>query len=155
MLWLGSIPKIYSQSNSSGNQLTNLYKSASLDTARLLSDKPLKSPMGAVLRSAVLPGWGQFYTKHYFKAGLAFPLNATLAYYIYDYNRRYHSTNNTDFRNKRNLYTWYFALAYLVTMADAYVDAYLYKFNLALELAQNDNRTNSIWYPQLSVSFHF
>jgi len=39
-----------------------------IDTNRLLSDEPLKSPWGAVARSAVLPGWGQVYNEQYWKA---------------------------------------------------------------------------------------
>ena len=36
--------------------------------ADLLSDNPVKSPWGATLRSAIIPGWGQVYTEHYWKA---------------------------------------------------------------------------------------
>ncbi|MEJ2637608.1 MAG: DUF5683 domain-containing protein [Calditrichia bacterium] len=128
---------------------------ASIDTSKLLSDKPLKSPMGAVLRSAVLPGWGQAYTHHYIKAGVALSANAFLVYNIFMYQHRWKDTGNKDFQGKRNLYTWYFSLAYLLTMADAYVDAYLYKFNEAMQLAHQIDYREGKWSAQICLSYHF
>jgi hypothetical protein len=106
-----------------------------LDTARLLSDQPLKSPMGAVLRSAALPGWGQVYNRKYLKGLFVFSVNGTFAYAIYHYNREWKDTGNRKFQNKRNLYTWYFGVSYLLTLVDAYVDAYLFGFDDAVKLA--------------------
>jgi len=126
-----------------------------LDTSRLLSDRPLKSPGGAVLRSAILPGWGQVYTHQYWKAGVAFSLNSFLVYNIFRYQQRWKDTANPDFQGKRNLYTWYFALSYLVTMADAYVDAYLFKFNEAVKLAQNTSFEDGKWRTELRLSVQF
>ncbi len=128
---------------------------APIDTSRLLSDVPLKSPTGAVLRSAVLPGWGQMYNEQYWKAGLAFSANATLGYFIFHYNRLYRTTGNKDYQNKRNQYTWYLALGYALTMLDAYVDAYLYKFDLAMSLADASNGRERRWVPMLELSFRF
>ena len=107
---------------------------AALDTARLLSDQPVKSPMGAVLRSALLPGWGQVYNEQYTKAGIAFGLNAYFIYKIMDFHQQWRQTHDQGFRDRRNLYTWYFGAAYALTLLDAYVDAYLYGFDRAMEI---------------------
>ena len=95
-----------------------------IDTARLLSDKSIKSPTGALLRSAVLPGLGQVYNQKYIKGIFVFAVNGTLGYKIYDYNKKWNDTGESKFRDKRNLFTWYFGLSYLLTLVDAYIDAY-------------------------------
>lgn len=106
-----------------------------LDTLRLLSDQPLKSPWGAVLRSAVLPGWGQVYAHQYIKAGVVFTVNAALLWTVLDYDRQWRDTQNESFRDKRNQYMWYLGLAYILTLVDAYVDASLFGFDEAMEIA--------------------
>ncbi len=132
------------------------FRSSQLDTSRLLSDRPLKSPWGAVLRSAILPGWGQIYTGHYLKAPVAFALNSFMVYQIYHYEQEWRREKNEGFRNKRNLYTWYFALTYVLTMADAYVDAWLYKFDTAMRISQMMNITeDGKWYAGLQFSYSF
>lgn len=108
---------------------------ADLDTAKLLSDQPLKSPMGAVLRSAVLPGWGQIYNEKYLKGLFIFSVNGAFAYEIYHNHKEWNDTGNKKFQNKRNLYTWYFGISYFLTLIDAFVDAYLFGFDEAVELA--------------------
>ena len=111
------------------------FSATDLDTVRLLSDQPLKSPIGAVLRSAAIPGWGQVYNRKYLKGLFVFSVNGTFAYAIYYYNREWNDTGNMRFQNKRNLYTWYFGISYLLTLVDAYVDAYLFGFDDAVKLA--------------------
>jgi len=126
-----------------------------IDTNRLLSDRPLKSPWGAVLRSAVLPGWGQAYCRQYVKAGFTFSLDAFLAYHIYWYQKKWTETNAKVYQGKRNLYTWYFSLAYLLTMMDAFVDAYLFKFDDAMNLTQNLNLRDGKWYAEVCFTYRF
>jgi hypothetical protein len=132
-----------------------LFRPAQLDTAVLLSDTPLKSPWGAVLRSAVVPGWGQIYTRHYFKAGIAFSINAFFIYQIYRYEMKWRDDKNEDFRNKRNRNSWYFALAYLLTMVDTYVDAYLYKFDEAMTISHQLDLRDDVWRTGLKLTFYF
>ncbi len=100
----------------------------------LLSDKPLKSPWGAALRSAMLPGWGQTYTESYWKAAGYFAVNGFLLYKARIADRDYRATGNVDYREQRSTYSWYLGLAYLLSMADAYAGAYLYKFDEAMRL---------------------
>jgi len=106
-----------------------------IDTAKLLSDTPIKSPMGAVLRSAILPGWGQFYNEKYIKSIFVLSANGALAYAIYYYNDQWENTGERKYQGKRNLYTWYFGVSYLLTLVDAYVDAYLFGFDKAMKIA--------------------
>lgn len=106
-----------------------------MDTARLLSDQPLKSPVGAVLRSAVLPGLGQVYNGKYVKGALVCAVNGAFAYAIYWYHQEWKDTGRTKYRDKRNLYTWYLGISYLLTLMDAYVDAYLFGFEKAIEIS--------------------
>jgi len=133
----------------------SMFHHEQLDTTKLLSDTPLKSPWGAVLRSAVVPGWGQLYTEQYIKAGIAFTVNSFFLYQIYKYEMKWRDEKNEDFRIRRNTNTWYFALAYLLTMIDAYVEAYLYKFNKAMEISQNIKLRGNHWHTELKITFYF
>ncbi len=113
-----------------------------LDTLRLLSDRPLKSPWGAVLRSAVLPGWGQIYNRSYVKSAVFASAHVAL---IWRVSSRHQDAKNLEAMNQlsaaetvrenRNLYIWYTGLAYLITMVDAYVDAYLFGFDDVMDVA--------------------
>ena len=100
----------------------------------LFSDKPLKSPWGAALRSAMLPGWGQIYTHSYWKAAGFFLTDVYLAFRAHQADIKYRATRKTKYRDERSKYSWYFGAAYLLTMADAYASAYLYKFDQAMQL---------------------
>lgn len=100
----------------------------------MFSDTPLKSPWGAVTRSAMLPGWGQIYNESYVKAAIAFGLCFDFARRIYVYHQRYKKTGDPGERDKRIRNSWYFGLVYFLNLVDAYVDAYLYRFNESIEL---------------------
>ncbi len=110
----------------------------------LFSDKPLKSPWGAALRSAMLPGWGQVYTKSPVKAIGFFVVDGYLAFRMRQADIKYRATRNRKYRDERSKYSWYFGLAYLLTMADAYASAYLYQFDEAMKLT---------FVPVMSVNF--
>ncbi len=155
ILVIMQVQLVKSQSNINRKFDNTFIEKTQLDTNRLLSDNPLKSPMGAVFRSAILPGWGQFYNNKYIKAGIAFSANTVLAYHIFWYDNRWENTGNRDFQEKRNLFTWYFALSYLLTMVDAYVDAYLYKFDEAMEISQSIDFQEGKWFAEIQFSYHF
>ena len=147
-------PPLYSQDQKIAG-MSLFLQSSQLDTARLLSDEALKSPWGAVARSAILPGWGQIYTEHYFKAALYFSINAYFVYQIYHYEMLWREDKNEAYRNKRNQNSWYFALAYLLTMVDAYVDAYLFKFDDAMKIAHQVQFEEGVWTSKLEFTVHF
>ncbi len=110
-----------------------------------------KSPWGAVLRSAILPGWGQIYNHSYIKAPIIWGLGAWLTYLWFWNNKNYKDAlNNYNFYNlkypgsaessrylnyknfyqdQRDLVAIYMGLTYLLNMVDAYVDAELYDFS--------------------------
>jgi hypothetical protein len=113
-----------------------------------------KSPLGAVLRSAVIPGWGQFYNESYWKIPLVVGLSAYLVYGIIsehslftDYSALYDATITTDdpagdlqlkqfreiYRDRRDTFAWWFLVTYLLQIADAFVDAHLYDFDVSEE----------------------
>jgi len=116
---------------------------------------PSKSPGLAMLLSAVLPGAGQVYNQSYWKVPIIVGLGLYFTSGWLDQNRRYHDSRDKytqslavdpagdprelarrDFyRDQRDMFTWYFAILYFVNIADAYVDASLYDFNVGGDLS--------------------
>ena len=109
-----------------------------------------KSPWGAVLRSAVIPGWGQFYNESYLKIPVVL---GVMGYCVYGYvhnNNQYHNYSNLynqiivtegydrynyerlreDYHDRRDLFAVYMGLAYVLNLIDAYVDAQLFDFTV-------------------------
>jgi len=119
-----------------------------------------KSPWGAVLRSAVLPGFGQFYNESYWKIPVIWGAGALLiSGWVYNnnlYNDNkdlYTNTGQTiyqyrrDFyRNQRDNFTIYLAVLYLLNLVDAYVDAHLYDFTVEEDLITGSSRFNFRFY---------
>ncbi|NOX38539.1 MAG: hypothetical protein GXO78_13490 [Calditrichaeota bacterium] len=130
---------------------------AVIDTLKLLSDQPLKSPTGAMLRSAVLPGWGQVYNHQYAKAVLVFGVNALLLQRVVYYHRQWRSTRIRAYQEKRNTFTWYLGLAYVLTIVDAYVDAYLFEFDTAMDISGfiPQSVPSSTGWVGMRISIHF
>ncbi len=116
----------------------------------LMEDRPdtvleQKSPMGALLRSVAVPGWGQFYNRKYLKSAVVFGAEATfLTMAAVDWNRmnehkknfqnpdhpaRYWEFDQFEFyEDRRNMFLWITAGIVFLSMFDAYVDAHLYNF---------------------------
>ena len=111
-----------------------------------------KSPWGAVLLSAILPGLGQIYNESYIKAPIIWGIEGSLlAAWIFN-NDRYKKYGNffiqppdlglkeqyrdtRDFyRDQRDLVTIYMSLVYLLNLVDAYVDAHLFDFTVKEDL---------------------
>ncbi len=104
-----------------------------------------KSPTGAMLRSAILPGWGQFYNESYWKIPIVWGFLGYFAYKALDNNRLYKdyegyaaadpSSRNIQirdyYRDTRDTYFVYMALTYLINIVDSYVDAHLFDFNVS------------------------
>ncbi len=94
-----------------------------------------RSPTGALLRSAVLPGWGQVYNDRPLKGVLLGGAEMGLLSWLLlendaanearragdDAAYRVHSARRLDL-------IWYTSAAWIYGMMDAYVDAYLYPF---------------------------
>jgi Family of unknown function (DUF5683) len=126
----------------------------------MFSDKPIKSPWGASMRSLIFPGWGQWYNEKYFKSALYLGLVSYVGYQVYKNNQDYkgadreirkilrlpedqrdtelllkYRSDKKGFKDDRSRYSWYFGLCYLIMVTDAHVDAYLYKFDETVELS--------------------
>jgi hypothetical protein len=113
------------------------------DTTASLGSWTGPSPGGAVLRSAVYPGWGQLANGKRFKACVVFGVEAYFvgvavlssrrAQDLLDQSRFVTSQEelaelerrHDDYINRRNAYIWWLGVAILYSMLDAYVDAIL------------------------------
>ena len=136
--------------------------------------KMTKSPMGAILRTFALPGWGQLYNEQYWKAPIFFGAAATLTYMIISNHNKFSDKadqiklledsdpNNISLplmrqqrevhRDNRDMSAFYLGTVYLVAAIDAYVGAHLFDFTV------DDNLSMSL-YPHHQkgtvVSFSF
>lgn len=101
-----------------------------------------KSPWGAVLRSAIIPGFGQIYNESYWKVPIIWGLAGWFIYNWSDLNKLYkdnqalYQINNQSiyklrrdfYRDQRDKFAIYLGLLYFLNIVDAYVDAHLYDF---------------------------
>ena len=94
----------------------------------------LPSAHGALLRSAVLPGWGQFYNGHPVKGLFFGAASATALTSVVIEHRRIRSAptpeEHQDRTARRNSRLLYFALSVALAAIDAYVDAHLADFGV-------------------------
>ena len=137
------------------------------DTAKKKSVKfeMTKSPWKAVLLSATIPGLGQVYNGSYWKLPIILAVEGTLGYYILynnskflDYRDKYAASISTmlpngddrykrlreSYRDLRDTYLLYFSIFYLINLADAYVDAHLYDFNVSDKIKLSFMRKGNI-----------
>jgi hypothetical protein len=131
-LFVLNSPKLFAQTDDG----------AALNSASTAQDSIVaKNPKGAMLRSMVVPGWGQFYNRKWFKGviiagtevglvGNAVILNQWAKESVTDDERLYYVDN-------RNLSFWVLGAVILYSMADAYVDAALFNFDESPELSFN------------------
>ncbi|MCX6150186.1 MAG: DUF5683 domain-containing protein [Ignavibacteriales bacterium] len=109
-----------------------------------------KSPLGAVLRSAIIPGWGQLYNRSYWKAPIVWGFVGYYLYYWIKNNNKYidwgdlytkslretkdgnsnYITSRDIYHDQRDLFAIYIAITYFLNLMDAYVDAHLFDFDI-------------------------
>jgi hypothetical protein len=127
-----------------------------VDTLRAdTSIQRIKSPVGALIRSAILPGLGQFYNEAYWKIPVIYGVGAYLVYEIIQFHRQYKIYRDLyieslkdggygdlryrrvrDFyRDQRDLFGAYLFILYAANIIDAYVDAHLYNFDVGESLS--------------------
>lgn len=142
---------VFSQNDSNSTQPQNV------DSAFI----PSKSPLTAVLMSAIIPGAGQIYNESYWKAPLIWGISGWLIYNWIDNNKLYKSyadlynvSQNENFRRLRNFYrdqrdlfSIYMGLTYVMNLVDAYVDAQLFDFTVEEDFF--------IRQPRLRINFYF
>ena len=107
-------------------------------TTTTSKDTTTKNPTGAMLRSIVVPGWGQFYNGKWLKglviagAEVGFITNAIVL------NKWAHEATTEEeflyYIDNRNLSFWLLGATILYSMADAYVDAHLFGFDESPDL---------------------
>ena len=111
------------------------------DSARQV--KPKRAPMGALLRSVAVPGWGQYYNRKYIKSAVVFGAEtffiAKAVHWWKKTEDQYKSIQQTgdrsqqfiryniyrSYRTSRDDYLWAVGLTVFLSMFDAYVDAHL------------------------------
>lgn len=108
-----------------------------------------KSAWGAVLRSAILPGCGQFYNESYWKIPVIWGFFGYLGYEwkINNDNMNNDVVNRNFYRDQRDLFAIYLGLAYLLNLVDAYVDAHLFDLDI--------NKDKFTGTTQLSIKIHY
>jgi len=95
----------------------------------------IKSPIGASVRSLLVPGLGQIYNGKKVKALLAAAGEGILIYSIYDNNKKFNDTKEVKYRERRNTLQWWFVFILGLSSVDAYVDAYLDRFNEDMDIS--------------------
>ncbi len=116
-----------------------------------------KSPTGAIIRSLILPGWGQIYVESYWKAPIFFGAAAGLTYLIFWNDDQYtikknlyskmQSENPNDpmlplvkssreyYRDNRDKSAFFLVGVYILAAVDSYVGAHLYDFDVSDDLS--------------------
>jgi hypothetical protein len=113
-----------------------------------------KSPWGAVVRSALVPGLGQIYNQAYWKAPIVWGFIGWFGYNWWQNDKNYRNYRNLYlesvlsgnenflykrirefYRDQRDLFAIYLGLTYFLNLVDAYVDAHLFNFEL---MTKND-----------------
>ncbi|MGQ9705709.1 MAG: DUF5683 domain-containing protein [bacterium] len=128
----------------------------------------VKTPRGALLRSLVFPGWGQFYNRRWIKGSSilcveTITLLATINRYIIA-RSYYNSSKNAQGEEKEQLYErykelirqteligWLFALEVVFSMLDAYVDAHLMNYDIS-DIEQEEWKNGDI--KDMKVGFY-
>jgi hypothetical protein len=113
-----------------------------------------KSPWGAVLRSAVIPGFGQFYNESYWKIPVIWGVGALfISGWVYNNNlykdyqnsfiiteSKYDKDHRDFYRDQRDNFAIYMAILYILNLVDAYVDAHLYDFTVEEDFISGNSR---------------
>ncbi len=112
---------------------------AQVDTTAVRDTTRLPDPRGAMLRSILFPGWGQWYNGKKLKAGLVFAVETGLvANAVYQNSLASRATDERErfvYIDRRNQSLWWLAGAVLLSSLDAYVDAQLAGFDVGPDLS--------------------
>ena len=135
-------------SSISFSQSTNTDSLRVQESIALTPIKPKKNPNGAVLRSLLVPGWGQYYNGQKWKAALVCAAEVgeigTAIYWHRESKRVNDDRYKLIYEDYRNAAYWFLAGTILLSMLDAYVDAQLYDFDESPNL---DDRTLGLLAP--------
>ena len=103
-------------------------------------NKPLlRSPRGALWRTLLFPGWGQWYNGKKAKAVLVFAAETGLIANAIYWNQKAQSAatdyDRAFYENNRNLSNWWLLFMIFMSATDAYVDAQLSDFDVSPNLS--------------------
>lgn len=118
-----------------------------------------KSPWGAIARSAILPGLGQFYNEDYWHIPVVWGLLGWFSYQWilnnddYNSNRDLFIENGQEiyklrrdfYRDQRDQFTIYFVITYLLNLVDAYVGAHLFDFSVEEDYITQQTRLKIVY----------
>lgn len=131
--------------------ILNLLNAQTADTSKI-KIKPLnpyyKSTGVAIVLSTIIPGGGQIYCQNYLKAIIISGTEVTLGYFAYQNHQKFTTTQNNSYREKRNDFLWWLATIKVLSIADAYVSAHMYKFNEQMKLTISCS-------PALQIEYQF
>jgi len=125
-----------------------------------------KSPWGAVARSALIPGWGQFYNEAFWKTPVVWGVLGWFTYLYIENDKLYkdygdlykesvssgnaiefYRDRRNDYRDERDKYALILGISYFLNLVDAYVDAQLFDFDVT---------ENPITHqPELGIKYRF
>ncbi len=95
-----------------------------------------------MIRSALVPGWGQLYNRQWLKSALVIGIEAGLAGNAMLMNKRMLDSQNRDeydfYEHNRGTFIWWLAGVHLLSILDAYVDAQLFDFDIDPQLKPAD-----------------
>jgi hypothetical protein len=124
---------LFAISSASFAQSSNTDSLRTQEPISLAPIKPKKNPNGAVLRSLLVPGWGQYYNGQKWKAALVCAAEigeiGTAIYWHRESKRVNDARYKLIYEDYRNAAYWIFAGTIILSMLDAYVDAQLSDFD--------------------------
>lgn len=98
-----------------------------------------KSPRTAMIRSALIPGWGQWYNGQKIKAAIVLAADLGLIGAGIYYNQlAVKSTTDYEYEHYsywRSQFYWWLIAFRLISMLDAFVDAHLFDFDTGPDLS--------------------
>ncbi len=102
------------------------------DNGESADEQNIPKPGKVLLRSAIVPGWGQWVNGKYIKSVGFFGVHAYFTYRFFEGQQQVRSANTAeekeDLEYQRNTWAWRYLAAYLLNLTDAYVDAHLAGF---------------------------
>lgn len=109
------------------------------DSSKIRLQPKRASPRSVMLRSLLVPGWGQYYNRQYIKAALACGAEVGLVATAIYWNRKANGASDREtklfYQNNRNTANWFLLGTVLFSMLDAYVDASLADFDESPDLS--------------------
>jgi len=118
--------------------------------------KTKRSPRGAMIRSLVVPGWGQWYNGRKIKSIVIFVAETSFISAIFINNNRLVGSNVPEdrsfYRDERNKFFWWLGGIIGYSVLDAFVDAYLQGFSVDMDI-NKETGTTALFKVKVSVPF--